>query len=107
MVVQVSTKNVCHQPETVLCVGRGKHGHRGYFANYAKTIGAWTPCLNMWCGGCYTSSPEVNFFIATETQVSGTKGDQERLNHQWKQKSKGGKRQILGCETRRSSDGGV
>jgi hypothetical protein len=58
-----------------------------FCANYAKTVGNWTPCRSIWCGECYISSPSVHYFVASEAQCTTDQNDQERLDHKWKKKA--------------------
>lgn len=41
----------------------------------------------MWCGKCYCSHPELNFYVAEEEQRAIDEEDVDRLAHQWGVKS--------------------
>jgi hypothetical protein len=72
----------CYQAKTWL---------QGIFcSNFSWTLGTFPPCRQVWCGECYTSDPQIQFFVRTaHDELPGSDEDQfhqARLDKAWKGK---------------------
>jgi hypothetical protein len=71
--------------------GLGRKWTRGIFcANFYWSMNDYAPCRQIWCGGCYTSSPNILFPVKTRVDQETERGNdpllQERMISAWGKK---------------------
>ena len=60
-----------------------------FYENFDESLIGFSPCRSVWCPGCYSSSNEIKFHVAT-IDSSGKKieNDEDRLKACWGKKAR-------------------